>query len=253
VSLVKRRLGEINKGEPGGAFLDMQDIAGKADALHFLIKRDMPHAVCRLCGGRKGGCDACDKQGWLPKRALRGDDAEGTEGPAAAVGPEGGRVMAAAALDEFTLFDLASLPPASEVAAADDDGNDAPAVPVLRPYQQEAVAAAVESFRSHVSTLIAMATGCGKTIVFSHLIEAMGARRTMILAHREELIDQAVAKVEQVTGRRPAVEKGESWADCGVRGRRPVVVSSIQTQLAKSARRRASRGCTASTRPSSTC
>jgi hypothetical protein len=142
--------------------------------------------------------------------------------------------MAAAALDEFTLFDLASLPPASEVAGADDAGNDAPAVPVLRPYQQEAVAAAVESFRSHVSTLIAMATGCGKTIVFSHLIEAMGARRTMILAHREELIDQAVAKVEQVTGRRPAVEKGESWADCGVRGRRPVVVSSIQTQLAKS-------------------
>jgi hypothetical protein len=67
VSLVKRRLGEISKGEPGGAFLDMQDITGKADALHFLIKRDMPHAVCRLCGGRKGGCDACDKQGWLPK------------------------------------------------------------------------------------------------------------------------------------------------------------------------------------------
>src|SRR5881394_2419712 len=113
--------------------------------------------------------------------------------------------MPAAALDEFTLFDLAALPAESDVTGESDDA--APAVPVLRPYQQKAVAAAVESFRTHVSTLIAMATGTGKTICFAHLIEAMGARRTMILAHREELIDQAVAKVEQVTGTRPAVEK----------------------------------------------
>jgi superfamily II DNA or RNA helicase len=138
-----------------------------------------------------------------------------------------------AALDEFTLFDLAALPSEPSVDA-DTAADDAPAVPQLRPYQQEAVAAAVQSFATHVSTLIAMATGTGKTVCFAHLIEAMGARRTMILAHREELIDQAVAKVEQVTGTRPAVEKGESWADCGVRGRKPVVVSSIQTQLAKS-------------------
>lgn len=67
VSLVKRRLREFRDQEPGGAFLDGQSLSDKADALFFLIKRDMPHAVCRMCGGRQGGCDACDRQGWLPK------------------------------------------------------------------------------------------------------------------------------------------------------------------------------------------
>jgi hypothetical protein len=91
VSLVKRRLGEMNKTDPGGAFLDMQDIGGKADALHFLIKRDMPHAVCRLCGGRKGGCEACDKQGWLPKERYEATTPKELKDPP----PAGGKGRAA--------------------------------------------------------------------------------------------------------------------------------------------------------------
>ena len=40
----------------------------------------------------------------------------------------------------------------------------------LRPYQNEAVASVESEFSRGIrSTLIVLATGCGKTIIFSHL------------------------------------------------------------------------------------
>ena len=55
----------------------------------------------------------------------------------------------------------------------------------LRPYQKECLNAIPESG----SFLIQMATGCGKTLTFSQI-----PRRgnTLILSHREELVDQPV-------------------------------------------------------------
>lgn len=101
----------------------------------------------------------------------------------------------------------------------------------LRPYQLEAVESAIESLESSQSTLIVLPTGCGKTIVFAAIIERYISRgRCLVLAHRAELIHQAVDKIHAVTGHRPEIEMAEYRADQFTKS--PVIVSSIQTQLA---------------------
>ena len=82
----------------------------------------------------------------------------------------------------------------------------------LRPYQQEARDAVKRDWASGFSrTLLVLPTGCGKTIVFSRIIEDMvrEGRRCLILAHRGELLDQAADKLLQATGLRCAVEKAD--------------------------------------------
>jgi superfamily II DNA or RNA helicase len=104
----------------------------------------------------------------------------------------------------------------------------------MRPYQQAFVAAVIAEFRANRLVLAVSATGTGKTVSFAHLIDRMPAdRRVLVLAHRDELIRQAAAKVHEITGERPAIEMGDEWADQG-RGVRRVIVSSVQTQIAVS-------------------
>ena len=82
----------------------------------------------------------------------------------------------------------------------------------LRPYQQQAREAVerdwAEGFRR---TLLVLPTGCGKTIVFSKIIEDAVRRgaRCLILAHLGELLEQAADKLLTATGLRCAVEKAE--------------------------------------------
>lgn len=65
----------------------------------------------------------------------------------------------------------------------------------LRPYQQECVDAV---FKSKVNqNLISLPTGCGKTIIFSEIARQYG-KKCLILAHRDELIQQAYEKVQWV-------------------------------------------------------
>ena len=81
----------------------------------------------------------------------------------------------------------------------------------LRDYQQGAKDGVYEQLRAFRSTLMVLPTGCGKTIVFSHIV-AEGAdhgRRALILAHREELVDQAADKLLKATGHRAAIEMAE--------------------------------------------
>ena len=56
----------------------------------------------------------------------------------------------------------------------------------LRPYQQEAVRAVEQAFSEVSSCLIVLATGCGKTIIFSHLAarEVKRGGRVPTPAHR---------------------------------------------------------------------
>lgn len=72
------------------------------------------------------------------------------------------------------------------------------------------------------------------TVVAAHLIkQRMESGRCMFVAHREELINQAVQKIAAVTGIRPDVEMAATYAYEGglVAGRNPIVVSSVQTQM----------------------
>lgn len=83
----------------------------------------------------------------------------------------------------------------------------------LRPYQREAESAILNEWTSGVlRTLLVLPTGCGKTIVFSKVIEdrVRAGDRVLVLAHRGELLDQAADKLKRATGLGCAVEKAES-------------------------------------------
>lgn len=98
----------------------------------------------------------------------------------------------------------------------------------LRPYQEEAVAA-VDAARARGlrSGLIVLATGGGKTTIFSHLIgqEAKRGGRSLILAHRDELVGQAAERIASMTDVRVDIEGGERRAI----GTAEAVVASVQT------------------------
>ncbi len=101
----------------------------------------------------------------------------------------------------------------------------------LRPYQNEAKTAILAEWGNGVKkTLLVLPTGCGKTIVFSKLIEDRVAEgdRVLVLAHRGELLDQAADKLAKSTGLMCATEKAEcsclgSWFR--------VVVGSVQSLM----------------------
>lgn len=95
----------------------------------------------------------------------------------------------------------------------------------LRGYQVEAIDRILVARDRGVSRQLGVAAcGLGKTIIFANLAERLNVP-TLILAHRDELITQAAAKVRMVW---PDVdlgivkaERNETWAD--------VVVASVQT------------------------
>lgn len=107
----------------------------------------------------------------------------------------------------------------------------------LRPYQNEAVEAVERTFSQGTrSTLIVLATGCGKTIIFSHIAarEVRRGGRVLILAHRGELLQQAIDKLYKATGIRAGLEKAEETSEVGC-DELPftVVVGSVQSMKAR--------------------
>jgi superfamily II DNA or RNA helicase len=95
----------------------------------------------------------------------------------------------------------------------------------LRTYQQEAINAILDKWKTYDKLLLVQPTGSGKTIVFSQIAKArLGHGRTLILAHREELIKQAQDKLQRSTGIVADREQGEHHA-----GDAQVIVASIQT------------------------
>jgi superfamily II DNA or RNA helicase len=102
----------------------------------------------------------------------------------------------------------------------------------LRPYQEHAVAAVEQAHAEHQAALLVLPTGCGKTVVFSHLA-ARQPKRTLILAHRQELVEQAAEKIRAVTGEHAAIEMGNRYSqERGVYAAAKVVVASVQTMIA---------------------
>jgi superfamily II DNA or RNA helicase len=101
----------------------------------------------------------------------------------------------------------------------------------LRPYQMEAVAAVLREWEAgHRSTLLAMATGCGKTEVFLAVLqrehEARRLGRALIIAHREELVDQPADRIARhFPGLGPVgiVQAGRNAPDARV------VIATVQT------------------------
>lgn len=98
-----------------------------------------------------------------------------------------------------------------------------------RQYQSDCIGSVESSFLEFRKLLAVLPTGAGKTIVFSFLAERRMKRgeRTLILAHREELIDQAIAKLHSATGIIAQKEKAEHRASLNA----SVVVASVQTMI----------------------
>ena len=106
----------------------------------------------------------------------------------------------------------------------------------LRYYQREALDGTerypglVRALAQHRSALFVMPTGSGKTIVFAHaaLRFVQDGGRVLILAHRQELLEQAADKIGKAVGLDCAVEKAERSAMGALE---PVTVGSVQTLM----------------------
>lgn len=102
------------------------------------------------------------------------------------------------------------------------------AAPVtLRPYQHESLAAIDGKLARHRSTLLVLPTGCGKTTVFSVAAQREVQRgvRVLVLADREELLDQARKRLE-LFGVDARIEQAARTA-----GAARAVVASVATMV----------------------
>lgn len=99
----------------------------------------------------------------------------------------------------------------------------------LRPYQQEAFQSVIASWGSGIKkTLLVLPTGCGKTIVFSNVAahQVSKGRKVLIIAHRDELLQQAADKMRKANGLDSVLEKAASHTS---KQGAAVTVASVQT------------------------
>jgi len=101
----------------------------------------------------------------------------------------------------------------------------------LRPYQEECIEAVAKAFESHQSCLMVMATGLGKTLTAGEVLRRR-AGRSMWIAHRSELVEQAEEAIGRLTGVIPQVEMAERSAQIRLGGA-GCIVGSVQTLNAK--------------------
>ncbi|MGR3870951.1 DEAD/DEAH box helicase [Streptomyces graminifolii] len=111
-----------------------------------------------------------------------------------------------------------------------------------RPYQLDAIEALRKGWADGQNRLaVVLPTGAGKTVVFSHLahkmLDSLGGRRALVIAHREELIEQAASKLLAVD---PMLRVGIVKAERDDHHDADVIVASVQT-LAVPKRREAIR------------
>lgn len=99
----------------------------------------------------------------------------------------------------------------------------------LRPYQADAMQSVKEGWGDPEvrAQLVCMATGCGKTIYFSATTddEVAAGGRVLILAHTDELLEQAIEKLKFSRGLKAEKEKANNYASRFAK----IVVASVQT------------------------
>ncbi|KFG07533.1 DEAD/DEAH box helicase [Streptomyces scabiei] len=111
-----------------------------------------------------------------------------------------------------------------------------------RPYQLDAIEALRQGWAAGQNRVaVVLPTGAGKTVVFSHLahqmLDQLDGRRVLVIAHREELIEQAASKLLAVD---PMLRVGIVKAQRDDHHDADVIVASVQT-LAVAKRREAIR------------
>lgn len=100
----------------------------------------------------------------------------------------------------------------------------------LRDYQQQCLEAICARFREGINRqLVTLPTGSGKTVVFANLPRSLSlarGERTLVLAHREELIEQSAAKLRVAN---PNASVGIEIAERKSDANDKIVVASIQS------------------------
>jgi len=97
----------------------------------------------------------------------------------------------------------------------------------LRDYQQALIQGILEAWKQDKRLLAQLPTGGGKTIIFTAIAREFYQRGepVLVLAHRQELVQQAVAKIQAVTGITPGVIKAGIKPDYDC----PIQVASVQS------------------------
>ncbi len=102
-----------------------------------------------------------------------------------------------------------------------------PATLSLRPYQETCVERVLAAYRHHPGggkALLVLPTGGGKTIVFTEVARRLGLT-TLIIAHRQELLQQAADKFRLVDPTAIIGQVGAGRHEWGA----PITVASVQT------------------------
>lgn len=100
-----------------------------------------------------------------------------------------------------------------------------------REFQKRAENAVFTEWEDVQSTLVVMPTGTGKTVLASNIIKRIRPKRTLFLAHREELIFQAAKTIRRYAHLGVDIEMADLWAGDSLWDA-DVIVSTIQTQIA---------------------
>jgi superfamily II DNA or RNA helicase len=96
----------------------------------------------------------------------------------------------------------------------------------LRPYQSKAVGSTLAAWESFDRLLGVAATGAGKTVIASHiLLQRFPHGPSLFIAHRKELLTQAIDKLTRVTHVPIGLEQAEKHSNAGHR----IVVASVDS------------------------
>jgi len=103
---------------------------------------------------------------------------------------------------------------------------------ILRPYQELCVHNVVQNFEHGRSKrqLAVLFTGAGKTLTFAEIVKwslTVRKKPALVIAHREELLDQAKEEIEKIIGTDYIIdhEQADRWASLNAH----VITASVQT------------------------
>ncbi|KAJ4289117.1 putative ATP-dependent helicase IRC3 [Kalmusia sp. IMI 367209] len=126
---------------------------------------------------------------------------------------------------------IVKVAPSTPSAPAQAPSDAVPLQITLREYQEECIQSVLSYLeKGHKRLGVSLATGSGKTVIFTHLIERLpgigDASQTLILAHRRELVEQAARHCARAYPHKLVdIEMGNNHAS----GAADITVASIQS------------------------